>query len=165
VSFLALAVGLSIAGAGCTPFPRWSYLAVTRLEAGVGSEEFSADEISRARAVAANVATEVGMQSGEELFGSIEPERMRSTLQEPPRRLLSLYAGRQISGSPIKLGLEVSDDGRTLYFSISDYDRGTASPAVARIRKLMMARVEAEFPDAAIVHEATTLGPFFDVLS
>jgi len=163
VSQVALVAGLLLVGVGCMPFPRWSYLAETRLEAGASSDGFSADEIGRAQVVAAELATQVGMQPSGELEEDMEIEKMRSAGKKPPRRFLSLYYGRMKFGLPIELCVEVSEDGRSLYFSLSDYERGTPSPTVTRIRNLMMARVESAFPDASTVHEANALGPFFDL--
>ncbi len=159
MSQLVLALSL----VGCTPFPRWSYLAETRLEVGASPGGFTAEEIRRAQVVAADVAKQVGMEPSGESDEDIEIEQMRSAGKDPPRRFLSLYYGRMRFGLPIQLRVEVSDDGRRLYFSLSDYENGTASPTVTRIRNLMMARVEAEFPDVATVHEASALGPFFDL--
>ena len=158
----ALWASISIVAAGCMPFPRYAYLAETRVEVAAGSGGFSAADIQRAKIVAADVAREIGMKSDTERERDIELEGMISANKNPPRRFLDAWYGTMSWGRPIRFRLEISGDGRTLHFSISDYERGTASPIVTRVRKLMMARVEAAFPDASIVHEAQSLGPFFD---
>jgi len=127
------------------------------------SGAFSAAEVERAERVAAGVAREIGMTPNASTEEQIELERMITAREKPARRFLNVYAGKMSSGLPIELRLEISEDDRSLYFSVSDYERGTASPTVTRIRSLMMTRVEAAFPDAAIVHEARSLGPFFDL--
>jgi hypothetical protein len=162
VSQVVLAVSISIFAAGCMPFPRYAYLAQTRVEVEAGSDDFSAEAILLAKVVAADVAKQIGMKADGVTDRDIELERMISAYKKPLRHFLSAYHGTMSWGRPIRFRLEISDDERVLYFSISDYERGTPSPTVTRVRTLMMERVEAAFPDAAIVHEAQSLGPFFD---
>lgn len=160
----ALIVSISIVIAGCMPFPRYSYRAETRVEVAAGSGEFSLAEIHRAKAVAAEVASQIGLKSELREGDDLRLQRLISTNKSPPRQFLSAYYGTMSWGRPVKFRLEISDDARVLYYTVSDYERGTPSPTVTRIRKLMIDRVDAAFPDGLIVHEAESLGPFFDSL-
>jgi hypothetical protein len=160
---LALAVSLSIVSVGCSPFPRYAYRAETRVEVEAGSDEFSVREIRLAKVVAAHVANQTGMKSNAVTDKDIELERMISANKKPLRRFLSAYHEALSWGRrPIRFRLESSDDGRALYFSIYDHEQGTPSPTVTRVRTLLMERVDAAFPNALIVHESQSLGPFFD---
>lgn len=161
-------LAIAVLVVGCMPFPRYSYLAETRVGVEAGAGAFSAEEIARARLVAADVAKQFTMKSDTD--SDRDPERLVeleqniSSTRSPPRTYLSSYHGSLDWGRPIRFRLELSDDGRTLIFSISDYERGTPEPVVTEIRSVMMERVEAAFLRASIVHEAQSLGPFFDGL-
>lgn len=110
----------------------------------------------------ADVASAEGLKSGEEVWGGIESAETVSGWKVPPRRLLSLWSRKRSFSLPIDLLLEVSEDGRVLWFSVSDYEHGSPTPEVARITARLRERVEAEFPRDAIVHEAVRGGPIFD---
>lgn len=158
-----LVLVLLILSVACTPFPRWIHVAETRLEAPSATNGFSPDLLQRAQVVAAGVASEIGMKPGEEMFGSIEPDQMRSSFKKPPRRLLGIWAGRQQFGLSITLEVEISEDGKTLYLSVTDPEHGSATRIVEHITKLLRARVEAEFPGETVVHEAKSVGPIFSL--
>ncbi len=153
---------LLLAASACTPIPRWTYTAETRVEVSSGSDRFSADALGRAEFVAADVAKAVGMRSGDEVWGGIESARILSRRKLPPRRLLGLWSRKQSFSLPIDLSLEVSEDGRALWFSVSDYENGSPSATVEKITVRLRERVEAEFPREAIVHQAHRGGPIFD---
>jgi len=160
----ALAASISIVIAGCMPFPRYAYLEAILVVATRGSPGFSDEEIRRAEVVAADVAKESGMKSGaEEAPGYLEPNRMKSASLSPPRRFLMAYTGTLRFGLPMELTLEVSDDGKILYFSLDDPNRGTPSPTFERIGARLKARVETAFPTYAIVHEPRTIGPIWSL--
>ena len=158
----AMAMAILVACAGCLSFPRWTYTAQTRVEVASDHAGFSADELRRAEHVAADVASVVGMKSGEMVWGGIESAQTLSSWKVPPRRLLGLWSLKQSFSLPIDLSLEVSEDGRVLWFSVSDYEHGSPSAEVARITSRLRGRVEAEFPREAIVHESRRSGPIFD---
>ena len=159
-----VSASISIVVAGCMPFPRYAYLEETRVVATSGSDEITTDEIQRAEAVAADVARTSGMKSGaEEEPGYLEPNRMKSASLSPPRRFLMAYTGTLRIGLPLELTLELSDDGKVLYFSLDDPNRGDASPTFARIAEILETRVEAAFPGLAIVHEAKKIGPIWSL--
>ena len=160
-SLLLIAVSL-IVGSSCVPLPRWCYLAVTRVEPLSGAAGFSVSDIGRAKLAAAEVAKKIGMVSRDDDPKTLEIERWLSGNEIPPREYLISYYGKMSQGLPIELRVEISQDRRALYFSVSDPEDGAGRPVVARIRGLMMAKIEAAFPDASIVHEAFTRGPFFD---
>lgn len=159
IALAALLVGVASA---CLPFPRWTYTAQTRVEVSPGSDRFSADALLRAGLVAADVASAVGMKSGDEVWGGIESAQTLSSWKVPPRRLLGLWSRKQSFSLPIDLLLEVSEDGRVLWFSVSDHENGSPSPEVARITARLRERVEADFPSEAIAHESKRSGPIFD---
>ena len=153
---------MMIVGSSCVPLPRWCYLAVTRVEPLTGAEGFSVSDVSRAKFVAAEVAKKIGMVTRDDDPKTLETEQWLSANEKPPREYLISYYGKMSQGLPIELRVEISQDRRALYFSVSDPEEGAGRPVVARIRSLMMANVEAAYPDASIVHEASTRGPFFD---
>ena len=157
---LALAISLGVAG--CTPFPWWVYVAETRVDAA-SSDGFSDSELLAARAAAADVAREVGMQPRDELPEDLGLEQRRSATRSPPRRFLSVYKGRLSYGRPLILRVELSEDGTVLYFTLSDPNRGSPSPTFARINALLESRVEAAFPGLAIAHEPKSIGPIFSL--
>jgi hypothetical protein len=159
-----LVVSIWIAVTACMPFPRYAYVAETRVEVGAGSREFSAAEIERAKAVASDVATEIGMQSEVQRDDDLRLQKLVSASKEPPRQFLSAYYSETTWGRPITFRLELSEDGRVLHYTVSDYERGTPTPIVTRVRASMIEQVDAAFPDGSIVHEAEKLGPFFDSL-
>jgi hypothetical protein len=149
---------------GCTPFPRYAYLAETRLESATDTDGFSGDEIQRAEAVADGVAKDSGMVSGAAMpAGYLDADRKKSAWRTPPRRFLMSYDGKLRIGPPLVLTAELSEDGRTLYFSLSDPNRGDASPTFERIDALLQERVAAAFPGLAITHEPTVIGPIWSL--
>ena len=159
---LVLAAALLLATSACFPFPRWTYTAQTRVRSETDANGFSAAEISRAERVAAEVARSVGMHSEPQDASYLEVEEMLSDAESPPRQFLSAHKLKQPFAIAIELRLEVSEDGRVLWFSVSDYEHGSPTPEVARITARLRERVEAEFPRDAIVHEALRSGPIFD---
>ena len=157
-----LAAGLLVVASACISFPRWTYTAQTQVTSVTHGNAFSVSEITRARVTASEVARSVGMQSEDQDARYLEVEEMISAANSPPRVFLSTHKRKQHIGLPIELRLEISEDGRVLWFSVSDYEHGSPSEEVARITARLRERVEAEFPREAIVHEARTSGPFFD---
>jgi len=159
---IALAALLLGVASACLPFPRWTYTAQTRVDVLPESDGFSAEDLRRAELAVADIARAAGMKSGEDVWGGIESAQTVSGWKVPPRRLLRLWSRKQSFMLPIDLSLEVSEDRRVLWFSVSDYEHGSPTPEVARITARLRERVEAEFPKDAIVHEAIRNGPIFD---
>lgn len=161
-SRIAMAVTLLIGCISCLAFPRWTYTAQTQVKSATRANGFSASEITRARTTAAEVARSAGMQSEDQDASYLEVEEMISAAKSPRRVFLATHKRKQFIGLPIELRLEVSEDGQILWFSVSDYEHGSPSPTVERITSRLRARVEAEFPTEAIVHESGRSGPIFD---
>ncbi|MBM4337301.1 MAG: hypothetical protein FJ108_15565, partial [Deltaproteobacteria bacterium] len=107
---------------------------------------FSAAEISRAERLAAKVARSVGMKSELQDASYLEVEETISDAESPPRDFLSTHKLKRSFAMAIELRLEVSEDRRVLWFSVSDYEHGSPTPEVARITARLRERVEAEFP-------------------
>jgi hypothetical protein len=149
--------------AGCTPFPRYAYVAETRIESASESAAFSANEIATARSVVVGVAQTVGMEPRDARPDDVKVEELLSTTRVPPRRFLSASEGKLMHGLPLTLRAELSEDGRTLYFSLMDPNRGDASPTFERIDALLQERVAAAFPGLAITHEPTVIGPIWSL--
>ncbi len=159
----ALLVAVAVLVAGCMPFPRYAYVAETRIETASESDELSANEIATARSVVVSVAQKVGMEPRDERPDDVRVEELLSTTRVPPRRFLSASEGKLMHGLPLTLRAELSEDGRTLYFSLTDPNQGDASPTFARIDALLQKRVAAAFPGLAITHEPTVIGPIWSL--
>jgi hypothetical protein len=161
-SRIALAALLLGVASACLPFPRWTYTAQTQVTRAADANGFSASEITRARTMTADVGRSAGMQLEDQDASYLEVEAMISAAKSPRRLFLATHKRKQLIGLPIELRLEVSEDGRVLWFSVSDYEHGSPLPEVVRVTARLRERVEAEFPKDAIVHEALRSGPIFD---
>ena len=87
---VALIAELAAFALACSPIPRWSYLAVTRVDAMSDSGAFSAEEVERAERVAAGVAREIGMTPNASTDDQIELERVWRRYQ------ITVAAGRDL---------------------------------------------------------------------
>jgi hypothetical protein len=157
------AVLLVLASHGCALFGRYIYQAETRVEPRVVGASLTEADLLRAEGIAASVADECNLRSGEEALETPEGEDRTSATKNPPREFLARYARRVYTSGrlPISLRLEVSEDRRTLYFTSVDYERGEPSRFLDCMREGVKAMTEREFPDMSITHDVTVIGPVY----